>query len=384
MQQEILYIIIGLALGFGLFLIFSYFQNRKSKDAETEQSEKMLAEMELRLKALLPEVMKDTNEMVVKMASEQLGAQTKEVKTDLENKRGEIDRLVKIIRQDLKNTHDKLQVTEKEQAGSFEKLKSALDEYKELTQQLAVSTEGLKKVLSNNQMRGQFGEQIAEDLLRMTGFVKGTDYEFNRKQEGSQTRPDFAVFLPDGMRINVDVKFPYAQLQKMTEAESKSQKMEHAKLFERDVKEKIKQVSTRDYINPDDKTVDFVILFIPNEMIFSYVYDKMPEVWEEAMRNKVVLAGPFSFTAILRMVRQAYDNFKYQSNIHEIVGHVKAFEKEFTKFIEEFDKVGKRLEAAQKQFDSVASTRRNQLTRRMEKVRLDAPNDGQDVLRLVE
>lgn len=77
----------------------------------------------------------------------------------------------------------------------------------------------------------------------------------------------------------------------------------HEGFFEKDVKEKIKQVTTRDYINPTDKTVDFVILFIPNEMIFSYIYEKMSEVSEEAMASRVILAGPFSFTAILRMVK---------------------------------------------------------------------------------
>ena len=37
------------------------------------------------------------------------------------------------------------------------------------------------------------------------------------------------------------------------------------------------------------------------------------------MAKKVVLAGPFSFTAILRMVKQAYENFRIQENIYKIV-----------------------------------------------------------------
>ncbi len=371
MNQTFLYILLAFGLFAVLMAIFGVLYKKAGKSA-MQKDEELLEKMELRMKALIPELMRGSNEMLIKLASEQLGSQTKQVKTDLENKRGEIDRLVRIIRQDLQETQRKLQEKEKEQTGTFEKLKSAIDENRELTQRLNVTTEGLRKILSNNQLRGQFGEQIAEDLLKMTGFVKGTDYEFNRQQEGSQTRPDFAVFLPDGMRINVDVKFPFAQLQKMSETDDKAQKLEHAKLFKRDVKEKIKQIIERDYINPSDNTVDFAIMFIPNEMIFSYVYENLPDVWEEAMKKRIVLAGPFSFTAILRMIRQAYDNFQYQKNIYNIVGHVKAFEKEFVKFIEEFDKIGTRIQSVQKQYDTVAGTRKNQLLRRIDKVKMES------------
>ncbi len=371
MNQTFLYTLLAFGLFAVLMAIFGVLYKKAGKSA-MQKDEELLEKMELRMKALIPELMRGSNEMLIKLASEQLGSQTKQVKTDLENKRGEIDRLVRIIRQDLQETQRKLQEKEKEQTGTFEKLKSAIDENRELTQRLNVTTEGLRKILSNNQLRGQFGEQIAEDLLKMTGFVKGTDYKFNRQQEDSQTRPDFTVFLPDGMRINVDVKFPFAQLQKMSETDDKSQKMEHAKLFKRDVKEKIKQIVERDYINPSDNTVDFAIMFIPNEMIFSYVYENLPDVWEEAMKKRIVLAGPFSFTAILRMIRQAYDNFQYQKNIYNIVSHVKAFEQEFGKFIQEFDKIGTRIQSVQKQYDTVAGTRKNQLLRRIDKVKMES------------
>jgi DNA recombination protein RmuC len=325
----------------------------------------------LKLREVLPEALKIANEQLVIMANQKLGAEKTEIKTDVENKRSEIERLVKVIQLELKESKEGLDKAEKERIGSFMALKSQLEEYKKVTDQLSVSTENLKKVLSNNQLRGQFGEQVAEDLLKMSGFVKGTDYQYNTSQDSVDGgRPDFTIFLPDGTKINVDSKFPYANLQKLTEAENAEQREHFKKAFERDVKEKIKQVTGRNYINPDDKTVDFVILFIPNEMIFSYIYDKMNDVWSEGMNKKVVFAGPFSFTAILRLVKQAYDNFKYQKNIKEIVGHVKAFEKEFGNFYTEFQKVGERIDSAQKQYASVNTTRANQLVKRVEKIQL--------------
>ena len=175
----------------------------------------------------------------------------------------------------------------------------------------------------------------------------------------------------DKIKINVDVKFPYQNLQKMAETNDKATKNELEKIFERDVREKIKQVTSREYINPEGDTVDFVVMFIPNEMIFSYIYEKMNDLWVEAMKQKVVLAGPFSFTAILRLVRQAYDNFKYQKNVQKIIGYIKNFEVEFDKYNEEFLKIGERIESLSKQYNVVNSTRTNQLTRSIDKIKIE-------------
>ena len=357
-MSDVMLVIVSLVGGLLLGVGITFFLKKGSKK-DREDIEETIGN---KLNELLPDVLSKANEDLVRMANEKLGSETKQGRIDLDNKREEISRIVK-------NLEDYMKSAEKERIDTYSALKTSVEESRKITEKLSVSTEGLKKVLSDNQVRGQFGEQVAEDLLKMAGFVKGVDYEFNKKQEGSQTRPDFAVFLPDGTRINVDSKFPYANLQNMSEAEDKVTKTKYMKDFEKDVKEKIKQVTTRDYINPTDKTVDFVILFIPNEMIFSFIYEKMPDIVESAMQSRVVLAGPFSFTAILRMIRQSYENFRVQSNIYNIIAHVKAFEKEFGVFSEAFLKIGDRIDALDKQYDTVSTTRFKQLERRMDKVK---------------
>ncbi len=354
MLEVIIALVGGILLGVGLF----YFL----KKGQQASSEDITETIEQRLEDIVPKALMEANEYLVRTARESLSSETKQSRIDLENKRKEIERMVKSM-------DDYLKEAEKERIDSYATLKSSVEESRKITEQLSVNTENLKNVLSDNQVRGQFGERVADDLLKMAGFVRGVDYEFNKQQEGSKTRPDFAVFLPDGTRINVDSKFPYANLQKMSETDDNGMKKKYMKDFERDVKEKIKQVTSRDYINPEDKTVDFVILFIPNEMIFSYIYDKMPDLSQEAMESKVILAGPFSFTAILRMIRQSYENFRVQKNIYNIIGHVKAFEKEFDNFSGEFYKIGDRISSLQKQYDTVNTTRFNQLVRKIDKVK---------------
>lgn len=320
---------------------------------------------------ILPDVVKNANEQLIQMANQKLGAEKQEIEKDLENKKTDIKEIVEKIKEGLEKHENKLETAERERIGSFRELKKEMENQRQITEQLSANTESLKRVLSNNQMRGQFGEQVAENLLKMSGFVRGVDYDFNKEQKSSGTRPDFTIYLPNKIKINVDVKFPYQNLQKMTETNDKATKNELEKLFERDIKEKIKQVTTRDYINPEDNTVDFVVMFIPNEMIFSFIYEKMNNLWVEAMKQKVVMAGPFSFTATLRLVRQAYDNFRYQKNVQKIIGDIKIFETEFIKYNEEFIKIGERIDSLSKQYNVVNSTRTNQLTRSIDRIKLE-------------
>ena len=373
-MELVIALIGGILLGIGIFYFF--FKNtHKQKEEISETISQKLTE-------ILPSVLDQANESLIRMADQKLGAESSKSRIDLENKRAEIERLVKQIQEDLKESKKELELSEKDRISSFSALKNSLDEYKKITEQLSVSTENLKKVLSNNQMRGQFGEQVVDDLLKMAGFVVGQTYTRQESENGA--RPDFTVYLPDKTKINIDAKFPYASLQRMTETDDVDAKKRYMKQFESDIKEKIKQVTTREYISVEDGTVDFVILFIPNEMIFSFIYDKMPQIWEDAMSRKVILAGPFSFTAILRMVKQAYENFRVQENIFKIVGYIQAVEKEFDKFNEEFDKVGDRIEQLQKQYSEVSTTRVNQMKRKMDLVKLEGGTAVNEQMSMLE
>jgi len=326
----------------------------------------------------LPRLQKQINDQFLTLAHQKLTAEKDEIRTDLYNKKEAIESLVEKIKEELNKQEHKLDQSEKERIGAFNRLTQQLNDQQRISERLMATTEGLKRILSNNQLRGQFGEQVAENLLKMAGFVKGIDYQVNKQQESKETRPDFTIFLPSKVLVNIDAKFPYANLQKMIEAKSEQAKKEYLKAFRIDVKAKIKQVLNRNYINPEENTVDFVILFIPNEMIFSFIYDKLNDVWQKAMANKVILAGPFSFTAILQMVRQAYDNFKYQKNIQKIITYIRSFEDEFGKYNQEFSKIGDKIESLTAQYNKVNFTRTNKLTKVIDRIKLE--NNGHQKL----
>jgi len=300
---------------------------------------------------------------LVKLSNEKLEGQGKQIQIDLTNKKDVIEKMVKDLNENLSKI-------EKDRIGTFTNLRDAIENNVKLTKELSDTTEGLKRVLSNNQQRGAFGEKVAEDLLKMSGFVIGTDY--TRQETTGEARPDFTLYLPDKTKINIDSKFPYANIVKMSEATTADQKVQYKKLFEQDIKKKINDVTSRNYINPEDNTVDFVVLFIPNEMIFSFIYESFPDVWQDALSRKVVMTGPFSFTAILRMVKQAYENFRFQKNVQGIITQIKIFGSEFEKYNEEFSKIGDRIDSLHKQYDEVSNTRSKKLQKVVDKINLES------------
>jgi len=347
------YILLILILAALIFLVL-----RSKKETKDDLSQK--------LNEIFPEVLKNANQQLITLADQKIG-------TDLTNKKDSIEKMVKQVLDELGKNQNKLETAEKDRIGSFNGLREAIENNQKLTQQLKITADSLKNVLSNNQLRGAFGEKVAEDLLKQSGFSIGTDY--TKQETTGESRPDFTIYLPDKTKINIDSKFPYANIVKMSETDEASQKTQYLKLFEQDIKKKISDVTSRNYINPEDNTVDFVVVFIPNEMIFSFIYEKFPNILEEAFNKKIIFAGPFSFIAILRMVRQAYDNFRFQKDIQGIIAQIKIFGKEFASYNEEFTKIGDRIESLSKQYTIVNSTRTNKLVRCIDKINLETPSE---------
>jgi len=346
-----------------IFLLIYFIYQLKTKDNTDQLSKNFFDNFYQRF----PELSKQLRDDLTDQNEKKLGEEKKIIQTDLSNKKEMFDKLVSQVIEEVK----KIDLADKDRIKSFSTLSQKLDEQKALTQQLQTTTEGLKNVLSSNQKRGFFGEQIAEKLLKMSGFVSGVSYD--KQVAGETSRPDFTIYLPDKIKVNVDAKFPYQNLLKWSETDEENHelKKQYFKLFEQDIRNKIKEVSGRDYINTEEHTVDFVILFIPNESIFSFIYDNYPALIQEAMDKKVVFAGPFSFTAILRMIYQAYENFHFQKNVANIIGYIKKFADEFENYNIGFKEIGTKIESLTKQYNTVNTTRTSQLVKIVNKIKTE-------------
>jgi DNA recombination protein RmuC len=166
----------------------------------------------------------------------------------------------------------------------------------------------------------------------------------------------------------MDVKFPLSNYLRYLEEEGETDSEAYKKQFLQDVKDRINEVTTRDYINPEDNTIDFVIVFIPNEQVYGFINECDSTILDEALRKKVILCSPITLYAILAVIRQAVDNFNLEKTAAEILKLLSAFQKQYSLFVDSLEKMGRRIEDAQNEFNKLTSTRRNQLERPLRQI----------------
>jgi DNA recombination protein RmuC len=151
----------------------------------------------------------------------------------------------------------------------------------------------------------------------------------------------------------MDVKFPLDNYLNMVNATEPLQREQYKKEFIRNVNMRIKEIQNRAYINAAEDTLDFVLLFIPNEQVYGFIQEESPGILDEALKQKVVLCSPFTLYAMLSVVRQAYENFRYEKATKEIVNLIEQFAKTYELFKTRFEDLGKSIEKVQNQFSEI-------------------------------
>lgn len=352
---------------FGAAVVF--FINLQSKGKSGAEFQHLKAEIENTFKALSLDILTQSSDQLVKRSREAFEAKTSESSADLESKKKLIDQSLGNLATDMRERLEKVQklmadinqtVPEK-----YGKVSSAMEQIAKQSEDLRKTTESLNRALSSSQARGQWGERMAEDILRIVGLQENINYLKQKSVEGSRSRPDFTFLLPDDLKVNMDVKFPLDKYRVFIETDNEMEKEQAKKVFLTSVRGRIKEVTNRDYINPDDNTVDYVLVFIPNEQVFSFIQEADSSIMDDALRQKVILCSPLTLYAMLALIRQAVDNFNLQKSSRKIQALLGGFSLQWNKFTDSMETVGDRIDNARKAFDEMKGTRTRQLDRQV-------------------
>lgn len=315
--------------------------------ADSQQAFKSLSEEALRMQA----------DQILRLAE-----------TKLSGKKEVIDGTLQHMKEDLLKVERLMRQLEKDRSEKYGQLDNRLKTAAEVIKDLSENTQHLKTALSSNSRRGQWGERMAEDVLRLSGLVEGINYIKQTKMGTSSSRPDFTFMLPQNLKLNMDVKFPFNNYEHYIEAKTEAEREKYKKDFFTDVKNRIKEVQTRDYINPNDQTVDYVLLFIPNEQIFAFINEMDRSLIDEAMQSKTILCSPLSLYAILAVIRQSIDNFQFEAKSQEMLSVFGTFRKQWEKFKEQMESVRDRFEKTHREYENLVGVRQRQLDRPLEKL----------------
>ncbi|MCH7596751.1 MAG: DNA recombination protein RmuC [Planctomycetes bacterium] len=363
-------VVVGVIAGVGILLLLHRRDSRLQQDLAKRNATEiaaMVGQLKEAFGALSREALSANADDFLKLAKTRLEQQTTQGEQSLEGKKKLIDARLGEMSATLTTLGKFIQSVEKQRAESFGSLTSQLQANTQATSQLQTTTAHLREALASPQARGQWGERMAEDVLRLAGFIKGVNYEKQQQLEDGG-KPDFSFPLPGGHHVHMDVKFPLDNYMKVQNAPDDATRALQTKVFLRDVRARIKEVTTRAYIDPAAGTVDYVIVFIPIEQIYAFIHEHDPSLLDDALRNKVVLCSPLTLYAILAVIRQASENFRFEQGSRKILELLAQFKKQWEKYGEVVDRMGRRLDDADKAFRELVSVRTRALERQLDKI----------------
>jgi len=309
-----------------------------------------------------------STEEFLKLAKSKLESEREISLKELESKKSLIDLQLKRMTLELENASTLMKELEKDRVEKFGELSNQLKIASEQTAALMHTTNTLRQALASTKVRGQWGERMAEDVLRLAGFIENVNYLKQKTIDGSQSRPDFTFLLPRDLKLHMDVKFPLDNYLRYLEAPSDIEKTKYRDAFLRDVKFRIKEVTSRDYINPAQNTVDYVLLFIPNEQIYAFIHEQDSSILDDGIKNRVVFCSPITLYAVLAVIRQAVENFSLERTSNEILALLGTFRKNWHDFLNKLELLGKRITDVQREYESLTTTRRRQLEKPLKKI----------------
>jgi len=296
--------------------------------------------------AMASEALKHNSGEFLKLAQENLKQFHTQAQGELASREKAVENLVKPIREALEKTENQIQSMEKERQSAYGSLTKHLETMAEAHRMLQGETRNLVQALRRPEVRGQWGEMTLKRLAELAGMVEHCDF-FEQEQvrtEDGALRPDMIVRMPDGREIIVDAKTPLDAYLGAVEATDDDKRQSELNRHARKVRERVKELASKSYWQQFKNSPDFVVLFIPGDQFLSAALDIDRKLLEDALANKVILATPTSFVALLRAVAYGWRQEALAENAEHIRELGEVMYERLATFAEHLAKVGKSLD----------------------------------------
>ncbi|NQU76161.1 MAG: DNA recombination protein RmuC [Planctomycetes bacterium] len=356
--------ICGLVVGVLIALAVGYFRSRSNSRA-AQNAEQGFRDA---FASLAADALSANNEQFLTLARQSLSVQTTAGAAELESRKQLIDKSIQQVTERLEMLREltgKLEATRKQDYGQLgQRLTEALAQVSQLRQ----TTDELRAALAHPQKRGQWGERMADDILQMAGMIEGVNYTKQQTIADTGRRPDFTFRLPNGVTLNMDVKFPLDNYLKCLDADAPGRREKAMQDFVGDVRGQVRSIASKAYIDPATGTADFALMFIPNEQVFAFIQELDHTLLAEAMQRRVLFVGPLSLLAVLAIARQAAEAANLARQVGDALVQIGDFTRQWANFKREMDKLGDQLDRAVKQYQTLITTRATALERPLNKL----------------
>lgn len=207
--------------------------------------------------------------------------------------------------------------------------------------------------------RGRWGEETLKNVLEMSGLSPHCDFSEQttaRTDEGAMLRPDVIIRLPGGRSIIVDAKVALSGYLDALEATDEGTREAHLKKHAQELRTHVKALSSKDYSKQFAESADFVALFIPGENFFAAAVERDPDLFEDAMKMRVVIVTPVTLMALARSIAYGWRQEQQARNAQEIAEHGRQIYERLAKLSDYIGGVGGALTTSVKKYNELVSS----------------------------
>ncbi len=234
---------------------------------------------------------------------------------------------------------------------------------------IRTQAENLARALKeNSKSRGLFGEMILENILKSSGMENKIDnpergtyitqkgFRSNNDPNGAKITPDAVVYYPDDDKnIVIDSKMSFVDFLNFVETDDENEKQNSLKQFYKSIEERINELSGK-YDNLEGlATPDFTLMFVPVEACINYIYSNVKLV-EDAYKKRVVIVGPASLIATLRVIKYSWAQKNQEKNVREILKVSDNIYSKVATLIGHLEKLQTNFTTVQKTFGQIFTT----------------------------
>ena len=275
---------------------------------------------------------------------------------------------------DLKAMQESFEAQKRSQAEGSASLKTAMEQavkhLQDQTTAIGNKADNLAQALKGqNKMTGIWGETILYNMLVAEGMEEGRDFDREEtlrdgsgaivlnEDSGKRMRPDYILHYPDKTEVIVDAKTSMEALSDWFATEDPSAKEEAARRNLTAIRAQIKSLSGKryqDYIREGYKTLDYVLMFIPNYSALQLAKTLAPNIFQEAYQQGVLLTTEETLMPFLRMIRIAWTNYDQARNQEKIIKAAQTMVDRVYDFAKAHAVMGEKLRAAQEEYDKVS------------------------------
>jgi len=250
------------------------------------------------------------------------------------------------------------EVYDKESKERFS-LGERVKELTQLNQVISEDARNLTKALKGEaKTQGRWGEMILESILERSGLVKDREYFMEHElldangnplrsdSEGKKMRPDAVIKYPDNRNVIIDSKVSLNAFTRLIASiDAEEQKLE-LQAHVAAIKGHINSLSSKGY-DDYDKSLDFVMLFIPSEPAYIAALQFDPDLWNFAYDKRILLLSPTNLITSLKLIVDLWKREYQNQNAIEIAERGAKLYDKFVGFVSNLDDVGEHLDKAQ-------------------------------------